>query len=126
MLEEAPFVGSWIVGGDEGGGGDTLPSIIEGEVVGGKTSLGAWIGERRRGGGSGLKVRMNVRLRRLRNLAKRTKLRSRPADSRRWQTVQTVLPFCGCVAPWVMNDFEAATTKNGPIIQPCILLIQTM
>ena len=54
MLEEAPLVGSWIVGGDEGGGGDTLPSIIEGEVVGGKTSLGAWIGERRRGGGSGL------------------------------------------------------------------------
>ena len=79
MLEEAPLVGSWIVGGDEGGGGDTLPSIIEGEVVGGKTSLGAWIGERRRGGGSGLKARMKVRLRRLweqlRNLARRTKLR---------------------------------------------------
>ena len=54
MLEEAPLVGSWIVGGDEGGGGDTLPSIIEGEVVGGKTSFGAWIGERRRGEGSGL------------------------------------------------------------------------
>jgi len=56
MLEEAPLVGSWIVGGDEGGGGETLPSIIEGEVVGGKTSLGAWIGERRRGGGSGLLI----------------------------------------------------------------------
>ena len=80
MLEEAPLVGSWIVGGDEGGGGETLPSIIEGEVVGGKTSLGAWIGERRRGGGSGLKVSMKVRLRRLlwellRNLARRIKLR---------------------------------------------------
>ena len=46
----------------------------------------------------------------------------RPADSSRWQTVQTVLPFCGCIAPWVMNDFEAATTKNRPNIQPCILL----
>ena len=79
MLEEAPLVGSWIVGGDEGGGGDTLPSIIEGEVVGGKTSFGAWIGERRRGGGSGLKVRKKVRLRRLweqlQNLARRIKLR---------------------------------------------------
>ena len=75
MLEEAPLVGSWIVGGDEGGGGDTLPSIIEGEVGGGKTSLAAWIGERCRGRGSGLKLSMKGLWERLRNLARRNKLR---------------------------------------------------
>ena len=68
-------MGSWIVGGDEGGGGDTLPSIIEGEVVGGKTSFGAWIGERCRGGGSGLKLSMKGLWERVRNLARRNKLR---------------------------------------------------